>query len=355
MQGKFGKNQWKVKTIKIFYFILRVIIIVSIAISAAFLFKYVQKNTQNESNKEMELSDDIKEHEKVITPVIETKVSDIEPKVNNIQNEYESIVKNIASGAYQEIKISEGISLYYDGDALQAVIEDTVASDDVYKHFYYYKDGKLIFAYYEGADSHFFYFDDDVLIQWRYCADSSVPSDYINRDLKQSSEYIGMEEEVLSEGNGYLNIEIEQYESISMSAVTNISATSALTEYGMTHSPNRICDGDISTAWVEGVTGQGENETVVFMLNDTYRVSGFQIYSGYQKNSDLYSKNSRPSVIELSFDNGENERFELDDTEGMQSFQLQQPVETSSVMVKIISVYAGWKYTDTAISELSFF
>ena len=123
----------------------------------------------------------------------------------------------------------------------------------------------------------------------------------------------------------------------------------------MTHFPDRVCDGDISTAWAEGVTGQGENETVVFMLNCTYRVSGFQIYSGYQKNSDLYSKNSRLSLIEISFSNGENERFELADTEEMQSFQFQYSIDTSNVMVKIISVYAGWKYTDTAISEMFFY
>lgn len=149
--------------------------------------------------------------------------------------------------------------------------------------------------------------------------------------------------------------EVIPAEPVTMNAVNSVSATSALSEYDMTHSPDRIRDGDLSTAWVEGVSGQGENESVVFMLDNTYRVTGFRINAGYQKNEDLYTKNSRPQSIEVTFSNGQSEIFELQDVLNAQNFDLQAPVDTSSVTVKILSVYGGWKYTDTAISEISFY
>lgn len=142
---------------------------------------------------------------------------------------------------------------------------------------------------------------------------------------------------------------------VSMSVISNVSATSSLSEYGMTHSPGRLTDNDLTTAWVEGVSGQGEGETVSFSFNSIYRVSGFTIYAGYQKNSDLYSKNSRPSQIELTFSNGQTEMFQLADIQDKQTFNLENPVDTSTVDLKIVSVYSGWKYTDTAISEISFY
>lgn len=143
--------------------------------------------------------------------------------------------------------------------------------------------------------------------------------------------------------------------SASMSAVATVSATSALSEYNMTHSSDRIMDNDTSTAWVEGVAGQGEGESVTFTFDGVYKVSGFVIYGGYQKNSDLYYKNSRPAFLKVTYSDGSSQVCNLSDTLGAQTFTLANPMETSSLTFTIQSVYAGNKYEDTVISEISIF
>lgn len=145
------------------------------------------------------------------------------------------------------------------------------------------------------------------------------------------------------------------YPPITNEAVGSVTSTSALAEYGMVHSPQRLMDGDMATAWVEGVSGNGEGEIVTFTLNGTYMVSGFTINGGYQKNSDLYGKNSRPSEIEISLSDGTVQNFAVADTEGKQEFTLSEPKAATNISIKIVSVYAGWKYPDTAITEMSFY
>lgn len=141
---------------------------------------------------------------------------------------------------------------------------------------------------------------------------------------------------------------------VSMNSVS-ISATSALSEYDMTHSPDRAVDGDIATAWVEGKEGQGEGEALVFTFPEKYLVSGFTINAGYQKNDDLYYKNSRPAVIRLSYSDGRSEEYTLEDINGAQTFNLNEPVATNSITLTIVSVFGGWKYEDTVISEVAFY
>lgn len=145
------------------------------------------------------------------------------------------------------------------------------------------------------------------------------------------------------------------YPAVSNGSVKAVGATSSLSEYNMTHSPEFAKDESLSTAWVEGVSGNGEGEFLMFTFDNMYQVSGFDICAGYQKNEDIYSKNARPKEIELEFSNGTKHKITLGDVNEMQTFQLPEPVNATSVSVKILSVYSGWKYTDTAISEISFY
>lgn len=51
--------------------------------------------------------------------------------------------------------------------------------------------------------------------------------------------------------------------------------------------PGNVIDGDLTTGWVEGVSGQGIGETITVYFDGTYLVSGIEIYAGYQKSDDL--------------------------------------------------------------------
>ncbi len=144
---------------------------------------------------------------------------------------------------------------------------------------------------------------------------------------------------------------------ISMDAVTAVDATSYLIQssYSLYHTPDRMMDGDLSTAWVEGASGDGIGESVTFTFDGTYLVSGFQIYAGYQKSDALYEKNSRPADLTVTFSNGDEAAVTLADESGSQYIAFDAPVETSSVTLTIDSVYSGSKYEDTVISEIAFY
>ena len=139
---------------------------------------------------------------------------------------------------------------------------------------------------------------------------------------------------------------------VRMRYVKDVSASSYLSEKNIKHVTDRIMDGDTTTAWVEGVEGNGEGESITFTFGDLYVVSDIKIWNGYQKSEDLYYKNARPSELELEFSDGSTERILLQDmASGFQEFALERHV-TSYVKVKIISTYEGSKYEDTVISEI---
>lgn len=139
---------------------------------------------------------------------------------------------------------------------------------------------------------------------------------------------------------------------VRMRDVEDVTASSYLSEENIKHVPDLIMDGDTTTAWVEGIPGNGEGESITFTFGDLYAVSDIKIWNGYQKSEDLYYKNARPAELELEFSDGSTERISLQDiASGFQEFALARHV-TSYVKVKIISTYAGSKYEDTVISEI---
>lgn len=146
--------------------------------------------------------------------------------------------------------------------------------------------------------------------------------------------------------------EIIEYQAVSMNAVKSVTATSALSEYNMTHYPERVVDGNRSTGWVEAASGQGTNESITINFDANYEMNGIIINAGFQESSDLYYKNSRPSEIRISFSDGSSGVYSLQDVIGDQEIRLDEPVIADSITFTILSVYAGNKYSDTVISEI---
>lgn len=142
---------------------------------------------------------------------------------------------------------------------------------------------------------------------------------------------------------------------VTMSAVKTVTASSALSEYNMTHSPDRVIDGDRSTAWVEGAAGQGIDESIILHFDTDYTVSGINICAGYQISEDLYYKNSRPKEILVEFSGGKSQTYQLEDKLEEQKISFAEPAETDYVSISIVSVYPGNKYEDTVISEISLY
>ena len=141
--------------------------------------------------------------------------------------------------------------------------------------------------------------------------------------------------------------------------ITDVTATSKLVERTVTHSPDRIIDQNYENAWCEGASGVGIGESVTIKLDYMYKVTGLEIWNGYQKDSDRYYKNARPSRIEIVTSSGTSQIFNLnDDYQGQGTGQIlyfDEPVYTDTLTIIIKDVYKGTQYEDTLISEVFLF
>ncbi len=189
---------------------------------------------------------------------------------------------------------------------------------------------------------------------WKVVEDEESQTTEKETASENVTENISTEEETQEKQRENISNEQEKDKApeVRMRDVEDVTASSYLSEKNIKHMPDLIMDGDTTTAWVEGVDGNGEGESITFTFGDLYAVSDIKIWNGYQKSEDLYYKNARPAELELEFSDGSTERISLQDTSsGFQEFALERHV-TSYVKVKIISTYEGSKYEDTVISEI---
>lgn len=141
--------------------------------------------------------------------------------------------------------------------------------------------------------------------------------------------------------------------------LSSYSASSVLpaSEYG-TYVASNLSDGDWNTAWVEGSSGSGAGQSVTMSRASGSKasVSCLELVAGYGKSTDIYYKNARPKQVSLIADSGEvvAQVTLVDSYRVVQSISF-PAVSTSSITLRIDSVYEGNKYDDCAISEMRCF
>lgn len=136
----------------------------------------------------------------------------------------------------------------------------------------------------------------------------------------------------------------------------NVTSSSYLPQDGdFTYIAANLIDGDIKTAWTEGVAGYGEGQWIKFSSETPKKISRICILNGYCKNTETYYKNSRVKEVLVTFDQGESLTYDVDDIyNSWTELVLPKAVETKTVTIKINSVYEGTNYKDTCISEVKF-
>ncbi|MEZ5924245.1 MAG: caspase family protein [Hyphomicrobiaceae bacterium] len=137
-------------------------------------------------------------------------------------------------------------------------------------------------------------------------------------------------------------------------AVTYCADSALKSSSSGTYGPDNLFDGRAETAWVEGASGNGEGQLLTVTFPAARAITGLLVVNGYNKSERLYGRNSRPANVRLLFSNGEERTATLEDRMGRQTFSIDPPITAEVISVEIVSVYPGSKYTDTAISELSF-
>lgn len=126
----------------------------------------------------------------------------VESEVLSIREIYKTLVSNKSAGYYRKETLRKGVDAYYDSDGELACAIVYRGTDGIgqysklYSRSYYFSDGELIFAFYEGSDSHRLYFYDELLMRWRYTGNGAKA---INHDFDFSEEYYLWENLALTE------------------------------------------------------------------------------------------------------------------------------------------------------------
>lgn len=145
------------------------------------------------------------------------------------------------------------------------------------------------------------------------------------------------------------------FQDVDMLDLFSLKSSSELVDEVSDCRTSMICDYNPTTAWSEGVEGNGVGEYVDFIFDDYYIFNGIKICAGYHKSEELYYKNARPKKIMLEFSDGGIEVIKLQDVFEEQIIEFEDKHEADSVRLSIESVYKGSKYSDTLISELNFY
>jgi hypothetical protein len=122
---------------------------------------------------------------------------------------------------------------------------------------------------------------------------------------------------------------------------------------------DKIYDGSLDFAWVEGKKDDGIGESISFkMIDNAWPLEKIIIYNGFQKDPSLWKKNNRVKQLMLYIDGKPVAKLNLEDVTNGQEFDVvkwfPQRKEPYIVRFEILKTYRGTTYNDTAISEIDF-
>jgi hypothetical protein len=122
------------------------------------------------------------------------------------------------------------------------------------------------------------------------------------------------------------------------------------------YEPWKAIDGNLATAWVEGVRGPGIGETLTLDFPDTVEITHIGIAVGYDRDQETFVANNRVRRAAITFSSGYHIDQSFRDVRGRQEFTINPPeewlAEADSLTIAITDVYPGAHYDDTPIAEV---
>jgi hypothetical protein len=132
-----------------------------------------------------------------------------------------------------------------------------------------------------------------------------------------------------------------------------VSASSYLADDPADCSPAAAIDGDIGTAWVEGVDGDGVGESLTLELGVPTEVWNVALLPGYCASPEVWRANGRPSRVWIELPDGTALERELEDAPVARVFYLDEARTVDWLRLTLLDVYPGERWEDTAVSELT--
>ena len=168
---------------------------------------------QDDSKQDDSLPDDVAP---TPSPIDTLSAEEFEAAITHIRELYNEIESNRQAGTYDAYDPENGVVYYFSDDDLIAITTQPNVENNAYRRFYYYQDGVLFFAYYEGSDSYRFYFCQGRLIRLRYTPDTAVSNTAANYDQATTENYLKWECRVLTE-EAQLRLELSRLSAASES------------------------------------------------------------------------------------------------------------------------------------------
>ncbi len=134
--------------------------------------------------------------------------------------------------------------------------------------------------------------------------------------------------------------------------ITPTSSSVRLAVQSNTYYPSNTIDGKRSTAWIEGVDGEGIGEWVRYDFDRTITLHRILFQPGYFKSPSIWAQNNRLKTVTAEFSDGSKRTLNFDNRMESQKIDV-GAVKTRWVRLVIESVYYGTD-PDTAISEVAF-
>ena len=131
------------------------------------------------------------------------------------------------------------------------------------------------------------------------------------------------------------------------------SSSEFISKVGKDYGAHNVVDHDSSTSWQEGETDAGIGQTITFRLKEPAIVSGMRIENGKQTKEEDYYNNNRIALFRIFGE--EKVTIALEDVMGAQYIIFENPLMVDEVELKIQSVYSGYKYNDTCVSEIALY
>ncbi len=151
-------------------------------------------------------------------------------------------------------------------------------------------------------------------------------------------------------------------------ASPTVRASSQLAQGGKNqseYSAKKASDFDLNTAWVEGAAGNGVGQYLEFTYNlkgqntsPELALTEMRVFNGYRKTRDLWEKNGRVKAFDVTVNGKPYGKVALSDAYRYQTVKI-KPIplpknQTTVLRFTIADVYPGAKYSDTAVTDLTF-
>ncbi len=139
----------------------------------------------------------------------------------------------------------------------------------------------------------------------------------------------------------------------------SVTASSRLPNQGKNnYDPGNAHDLSYETAWVEGVSGSGTGEYLVYHFKEeTNPIKEIIVINGYVKSQQAWENNARVEKLKVYVNGQPFAILELEDQRAEQTFKINAIDGNKkgwTIRFEILEVYPGKKYEDAAITEIYF-